>query len=509
MAEYLRYVIKNIEPLRIADDSTSQNGQTTTLRYIPGSTIRGLVVNALSREDNFEEIKKVLFSSSVRYLNAYPFCGGRELIPSPKGFYEDKTQTDGKKKIENVVINGAFSEGQKRASLGRYCYIEEACIYYYNVDTDSDMKIKINLEEKEKKNVFRNEYIVPNQQFAGYIAVEDERLKDKIKEVFSKQIILGNGRSAGMGKCQVLSCAYTDKLPYGAYQEEKDTEGSCYMMLLSNTVMRNEEGEYCGIDEKKLGELLGVEQLEIEVCSTSTVNVKGFNRILGVKIPSVVMYEQGSVFHLKFQGTLTASKMNEVMQNGIGVRRNEGFGRVLFLKNYETVSYKLAGVATEEAEQTNTTTEVHQEDDTVLRIAAKEYYKQLISDGIDKYVVNHPIEKGKISNSKLGIIESFTTSYQYEPEEGIRSIEEYLTHANDKENKNNTQKERKSVREITKFVQKVLDSDLETLLEIKTKNPDCIMGIPKEEIFTEQEIQKIKLGLLTTLIRYDNKKEVQ
>lgn len=38
MSNYFRYVIKNMEPLRIADDSSSQNGQTNTLRYIPGSS---------------------------------------------------------------------------------------------------------------------------------------------------------------------------------------------------------------------------------------------------------------------------------------------------------------------------------------------------------------------------------------------------------------------------------------------------------------------------------------
>ena len=119
---------------------------------------RSYPANALSREDDFEEIKKKLFSLDVRYLNAYLFDGERELIPSPKGFYEDKSLTEGKKEIENVVLNGTFTEGNKRAGLGRYCYIEEDCIYYYNVDTDSDMKIKINLQEKEKKNVFRNEY---------------------------------------------------------------------------------------------------------------------------------------------------------------------------------------------------------------------------------------------------------------------------------------------------------------------------------------------------------------
>ena len=58
-------------------------------------------------------------------------------------------------------------------------------------------------------------------------------------------------------------------------------------------------------------------------------------------------------------------------------------------------------------------------------------------------------------------------------------------------------------------MKEILDADLEALLEIKTKNSDCIMGIPKTEIITEREIQKMKLGLLTALIRYDNKKEVR
>ena len=58
MAEYIRYKIINTEPLRIADDSTSQSGQTTTLRYIPGTTVRGFVINQLaeaSRKSCFQK----------------------------------------------------------------------------------------------------------------------------------------------------------------------------------------------------------------------------------------------------------------------------------------------------------------------------------------------------------------------------------------------------------------------------------------------------------------------
>ena len=47
MAVYIKYRLRNDEPFRIADDSTSQRGQVQTLTYIPGSTMRGVVINAL------------------------------------------------------------------------------------------------------------------------------------------------------------------------------------------------------------------------------------------------------------------------------------------------------------------------------------------------------------------------------------------------------------------------------------------------------------------------------
>ena len=62
MTEYLKIVFQNLEPVRIADDSTSQSGQTVTLRYIPGTALRGIVINALAVEEDFEEIKRRLFS---------------------------------------------------------------------------------------------------------------------------------------------------------------------------------------------------------------------------------------------------------------------------------------------------------------------------------------------------------------------------------------------------------------------------------------------------------------
>jgi len=502
MSEYLKIVFQNLEPVRGADDSTSQSGQTMTLRYIPGSALRGVVVNALAQESDFETIKKILLSTEVRYLNAYPADGEKELIPSPKGFYEDKAEKQGKKEIDNVVVNGEFEEGKKRASLGRFCRMEGDSVSYYNVDTGSDLKIKIN---DEKQNVFRHEYICAGYVFIGYIAVEDRVLGDRIRKVFAEDFVAGNARSAGLGKCRVISCDYVDGLPYADYLPDEDQERECYMMLLSNTAMRDENGELCGLDCRKLAEKMDVTDLEIAFCSTSTVDVKGYNRSWKTKIPSAVMYEQGSVFHLKYNGTFTREKMLALCGRGIGIRRNEGFGRVLFLKGYENIRYKEAvkyGRKTDIAVR-----ERYAEDRETLKIAAGCYYRNLLEKKMNEYVVEHPLPKGKLAGSQLGILDSFATAYKYKPWEAKSSIEKYLEHALDKEEGSNIQKARNSIATLKNYVHQVFGTDLEILLSVSTKQKESVMGISKSELVTEEEALKLKLELITRMIRYENKRE--
>lgn len=507
MSEYLKIKFKNLEPVRVADDSTSQSGQTVTLRYIPGTALRGVVVNELAQrasacKENFESIKKSLLSTKVRFLNAYLTDGDRELLPSPKGFYEDKTQQQKKKEIDNVVCKGEFEEGKKRAALGRFCYMEGDCLSYYQVHTGSDLKIKIN---DEKQNVFRHEYICAGYTFTGYIAVDDSLLKNIIKSVFDKDFVVGNARFAGLGKCRVISCEYTDQLPYEEYMPTQDQEKECYMMLLSNTVMRDENGEICGLDWGSLAEKMGVSELQAAFCATSTIDVKGHNRKWGTKIPSAIMYEQGSVFHLAYSGTLTTDNMRVLCDRGIGIRLNEGFGRILFLKEYEKIRYK------EEQELAREKKDVkerqYKEDEATLAVIARCYYRNLLERKTNAYVVEHPLPKGKLANSQLGVLESFTTAYKYEPQEAKRLIEQYLEHALDKEKNSSVQKERKSIEELSKYINKILHTKLEDILSVNTRKKESVMGIAKDDLINKDEILRWKLALITKMIRYDNKRE--
>lgn len=78
MRRYLKFVMENTEPIRISNDETSERGKVDTLKYIPGSSIRGLVVNSLiAGNADFEGYKTQLFSGHIQFLNAYLTVDGR------------------------------------------------------------------------------------------------------------------------------------------------------------------------------------------------------------------------------------------------------------------------------------------------------------------------------------------------------------------------------------------------------------------------------------------------
>ncbi len=536
---YLKYTLQNIEPVRIADDSTSQSGQTVSLKYIPGTTIRGLVINKISftcEEADFQEKKRILLSERVKFLNAYLTVvedgEKKELMPSLKGFYEKKAPEESEfgSKLENVVVNDKFSEGSKRAALGRFCYLagknaqdkERSIIKYYNVETGSDMKIKIVLDEAakrkgEKQNVFRNEYIAENHLFTGYIAIDTSDLEqtvangllDDIKKATGggtdNSIIIGNARTGGLGKCKILSCDYMsegDYIPYEEYLPKEDAIEGCYMMLLSNTTMRDAKGELCGLDCKQLESIMGVSDLVIERCAASTLEVKGYNSTWGTKIPSAVMYEQGSVFYLTFKGVFAKENMLALCHNGIGIRKNEGFGRVLFLKDYAQIAYKKAGTYVRCTNQVNN--DMHAEDEQVVRLIAKNYYRNIAQDAIKVYVVNNALKKGSVSTSQLGVVLSMANAYKYDAQTGVEEIKKYFEHAKEKEDKTNVQKDKATVTILQKTTEKILNDNINEILELTV---DTILGIPVAELCDKETSDKLKLELICELIKYDFKED--
>ena len=510
---YIKYLLKNTEPIRITNASTSQNEQMDSLTYIPGTTIRGMIINTLAFDpefcSNFAEIKQKLFSNQVQYQNAYLAKKQGEsyveLIPSPKGFYENKTTTEGQKKIENVVKDGNVSPGLKRAGLGRYCQVKDQCIFYSNVELGDDMRVDVG--RRNERNIFRNQYIQPKQYFCGYVKVEEESLAALIKTVLEKApISIGNSRSAGYGTCEIVKVSLEKTPSYYDYTQKEDVRQNCYLYLMSDTVMRNEEGELTGLDLPTLEAAMGVKQLKIEFCSTTTVNIKGYNRMWGTKIPDAVMYQMGSVFQLSYEGEFKKERIEALCQEGIGIRRNEGFGQILVWdkKQYEGIQAKQK---LEEKKAAESSLEpLTNEDREVLKIAAKGYYLEEIERKKNAFIVDF-VENSKelknIKSTQLGNVAAYASALKYNPEEAKKQLYQYLQHAVNKYESSGVHQDKGDPRMLQQFVKKICETDLDEQLGIHLG--EFIMGIPKKELL--ENPLKIKLQMIIDIVRYCNKEK--
>ena len=269
--------------------------------------------------------------------------------------------------------------------------------------------------------------------------------------------------------------------------------------------LRGESGENEGLNLSELAEKMGVEDLKIAYCSTGTVTVSGYNRTLKGVTPSVTAYEMGSVFHLTFRGRVTPERARSLMHEGIGMKRNEGFGRVLFLKDYENIRYKIEGEAEKAALPKK---KAEAEDPKVLKQLAVNYSRKLMEKAMIRYTVEHPLKKAGLNNSQVGTVESLIFANRYHPAEAKRVLENYFTHANEKEAKKKTQNDKMSVKGFGKYVLDLLNAPLSDILGADGAQglPDTIFGYRTSALLGEEEL-KLKLELLLMLIRYDNKKE--
>ena len=211
------------------------------------------------------------------------------------------------------------------------------------------------------------------------------------------------------------------------------------------------------------------------------------------------MYEQGSVFKLKFDGSASLENMFKIMQSGIGVRKSEGFGRVLFLKDYENIRFKMeekhsAEDFTQESPNGN--------DMQDLKILASNYYRKEIIKAMQENIISG-VNNGNLNNSQIGNVRGLLEANRYDAY-GTETIKRYFAHAMEKEQNTNIQKQKSSIKALKDTILPILDQPLEQTLGMKhfTK----IMGISVDELISEKELQRMKFDYILERMKFDNRK---
>lgn len=531
--KYLRLELNNIQPVRIADNSTSQQGQTDTLHYIPGATIRGMLIAAFAKREDFtNKWREVLLSNRVSFGNAYLAVGLKtgqewklnplfqrgekqilEFLPSFHGFYEEKA--DEEKRIYSVLAGNQDNlEGKKRAGIGRYCAVDGECVYYQNPLFGEALNIDLT---KEEKNIFRSSYLEKNQTFVGYISADDEAvLKEIQKELKKIRCTLGNRVSSGYGRCDCKA----DLVSSPAYMQmgaKTDIEKSCYLYLYSDMVMLGDAGEVVGVNWKSLEQAMGVKNLKGDTASTSVVSICGYNRMWGGRTPTISMYQKGSIFKLTFEGCLKKETIEKMQAAGIGVRRNEGFGRILFLdkEQYQKLVRKehIEESCIERGRlDSNEVRHLSLEEKETLQIIRNGYIQNLISLHMPELVIEEAekLKKIRLRTSQLGKIQQICQRYIFDSDRAWKELNAYAEGAGERDNRNRQHNETRQTQKRSQFFEwmhEIDEKDYKELFHLSNEKLEWFGG--SEQVLEDREIKKYKLDFIEEVIQYYMRGEKQ
>ena len=330
-ARCIRYRLRTETPVLVTDLARSRENTYATRDYLPGSAIRGMVISTLAAEHPtwFQEHRTALLSEQTRFLSAVP-TGIGVPIPSICGFYEDKVGEN----FRSIVNGNSFTDGMKRASLGTFCSLDGETVRFWRAATDGATRISRDLAGA-KKGMFQTYGICAGQELEGYILLEDPSLAEAVAGALEGTVWLGADRCEGFGKCLVVFREAVDQpawiQAYGC-RTQAEVDATLYLLALSPVTMLDMGGEPCGLDLEALAEKLGIGKAELCVCATTLTESGGFNRVWGSRVPAAAMYDQGSIFRLACDRAPSLEKLRAVEREGLGIRRGEGFGQVLFLR---------------------------------------------------------------------------------------------------------------------------------------------------------------------------------
>ncbi|SKB11347.1 conserved hypothetical protein [Planktothrix sp. PCC 11201] len=342
--------------------------------YIPGSMIRGMLISRYLRQypptqadilDN-DDVKRLFFDGKNCYLNAY-FCdfdkakpldseNQKRTLPTPLSLYKEKGQEldRGVWDFSQIAINRR-PDSPQRLEQG-FCLVDDSSITVYQE------KRRINIHNQRNRQrgrgnessgaVFRYDAIDAGQTFQAVVLCDSDQDAEMIKSLLQPEnetekinTWLGGSQSAGYGHVTIElwskqdDCNDKDDRNHKndwnevnkSWEDRKERQNNLTVTLLSDTILRDECGQHT-TDPQELVKLLcdelGLTLKHIDTYASSTI-VGGFNRKWGLPLPQVPAFAAGSVFVFKSE-KLDVEKVKNLEIQGIGERRVDGFGRIVF-----------------------------------------------------------------------------------------------------------------------------------------------------------------------------------
>jgi len=359
---------------------------STTQPFIPGGVMRGVLAGELlssgvSAESS--EFRRFILDGDVRFLHAYPSeATVRSLsVPVPwrkeKGTskqplfdlasYTGDVQPDSFSSGENEMLELESDDIWPTVSLQRADYafvvssgstkrgvkVRTDARTHQQRDRDKGRSWKTTLpdgSEEPHGGLFAYEFLEPDQTFQGLFQVwgnttdEAEALIELIKTRFTdRQIFIGRSRRAGYGGAATISFGSIEQheLSNEDVQHDISAGGLFRGQLLSSCIVRDSltgQLDPVALPDQLRQRLGGEAVVQVERVLWDFETVGGFNRKWQLEVPQALAVKAGSALVLRAKQTIPATTLRQLEHAGLGERRIEGFGRLVFFKHSDSMS---------------------------------------------------------------------------------------------------------------------------------------------------------------------------
>lgn len=368
----LRLVVRTDEPVIIARRAEAGN-QFDTLNIITGQVLRGALAWRavwrfnLSEKDGeaYRQFTRLFLRGDVAFPMLYPTCkyGSRQYptIPAPLNWLTCKT-LPGLPETGHGMYGGLESPQQKQCPtcesplqpLNDFITVSnkegfwKGSHFKITPKKRSELHVAIAPETNRANegDLFSYAALEAGQYFIGELRCRNKATWDILQKLTGvaedEKVVLRLGKATrrGYGRCTLWFTAMTENDPLTLIQQPLDAQrvpspDKVTLTLLSDTIVTDRWGRFMdSFNSHWLSEQLNglVVEIETDSIAAKSQQVDGFNAHLGLPRWRDLALKAGSAVRFKLTNPPDNWReiLAEVEQDGIGLRRNEGFGLVAF-----------------------------------------------------------------------------------------------------------------------------------------------------------------------------------
>ncbi len=339
----LKYRITLESPVIIARSSGERN-IVRTFDFIPGTTILGMFAGKYIQQNTLNDahldpvFASWFLSEDIAFTNGYIVSRDAKdnhciNFPVPFSIQEEKNNP-------GILYDLFFMKTNKQTkSLRGYCRLNG------NKLIKAEPKTSLNFHHARDKEagaakeggIFNYESLDKDQIFEGFIISTQDILEKFYKEFSSfTDYYIGRSKNSQYGK---VKFEFIDKSPQrfeniipGFNFGQENINGSVSLTFLSDVILYDEYG-YSATDEKTLVNYLKNNispDLILEKAIFKPGFVENYVSVWRLKKPAETSFQAGSAFLLKNVKREDYNKLLLLQKEGIGERKNEGLGRIVF-----------------------------------------------------------------------------------------------------------------------------------------------------------------------------------